>query len=181
MNLQIKLFLSLIEFAKHYNFVNNKDDIILYIPDKNALNELNSLKKLIIEELKNFKEIESTFEINNNNLFKIALQYDVEMIKLKNTYIKENNISFDYLFLGPDYLVSSTQPALGMVYKLMEINSIPCIKFSEEKDKQTIPGSKSIYRLFDSHNKLIGDYLSLVHENENLNDKKEIEALYNNF
>jgi hypothetical protein len=68
-------------------------------------------------------------------------------------FMLSNQYDYDLLyclFLGPEYLVSSTQPALGMVYKLMEINDNPCIKFSEEKGKQTIPGNKIIIRLFDS-------------------------------
>ena len=58
----------------------------------------------------------------------------------------------DVIYLGPEFLVSYTQPALGMVYKLMEIDGYPCIKFSEEKGKQTIPGNKLIVRLFDGNN-----------------------------
>ena len=40
------------------------------------------------------------------------------------------------------------QPALGCVYKLVEINSVPRIKLSQDVEKITIPGKKVAYRLF---------------------------------
>ena len=52
-----------------------------------------------------------------------------------------------------------------MVYKLTEINSEPCMKFSEEKGKQSIPGCKSIFRLFQDNN-CIGDFMCLRSETE---------------
>jgi len=38
------------------------------------------------------------------------------------------------------------QPALGMVYKLVEVEGKPRIKLSEEKEKILIPGRKKVFR-----------------------------------
>jgi nicotinate phosphoribosyltransferase len=40
------------------------------------------------------------------------------------------------------------QPALGCVYKLVEINTVPRIKLSQDVEKITIPGKKVAFRLF---------------------------------
>lgn len=154
--------------------VENENDVILYIKHENILKELNRIKTLIFKEFKNSTNLIIADNNDLNNLCKIAIQYDTEMLQLKKDEI---GVDFDYLYLGPEFLVSSTQPALGMVYKIMEMNSLPCIKFSEEKDKQTIPASKSVYRLFDSNNNLIGDYLNLVNENQDFINRKSVEAL----
>jgi len=109
---------------------------------KKFIEDLNRHKHILSQLLTT--TIHNSFSINN---IKIATTYNTFM--LNNNYNCDNNALVDIVFLGPEFLVSSTQPALGMVYKLMEINGNPCIKFSEEKGKQTIPGSKLTVRLFD--------------------------------
>ena len=63
--------------------------------------------------------------------------------------LKQVSGDFDIIFLGADFLTCKAQTALGMVYKLMDFNNSPCIKFSEEKAKRTIPGFKKTLRFFD--------------------------------
>jgi hypothetical protein len=188
------------------NYLTSPNDILVYFSGKNPIENLSLFKKIIKSELElgnlnekvqiNFNELGNFNNNNDNNLkikefnfsnlnldlinkiCKFGIYYNRNLLDIKDDYLKENqnNFEFDYLFLGPEFLVSVSQPALGMVYKIMEINKSPCIKFSEEKEKQTIPGSKNTYRFFNEKNEIICDYLCLENEEEKLKNGN-IEAL----
>jgi hypothetical protein len=158
------------------NYLKSPNEILVYFDGKNPLENLSLFKKVIKSEigLGKFNNLKEFFSSNSNTIdtiFKFGVYYNRNLLDIKDDYLKENQIDlkFDYLFLGPEFLVSVSQPALGMVYKIMEINKCPCIKFSEEKEKQTIPGSKITYRLFNEKNEIICDYLCLENEEDNLN------------
>lgn len=51
-----------------------------------------------------------------------------------------------------------------MVYKVCEFQGLPRIKISEESEKSTLPGSKSILRYFEN-NQPVFDVLCLHTEN----------------
>lgn len=55
--------------------------------------------------------------------------------------MQNKNKKIHNFLLDSDYIIYTP---LGMVYKVMEINDIPCMKFSEEKSKQSIPGFKKV-------------------------------------
>lgn len=59
--------------------------------------------------------------------------------------------------IGTNLVTCQAQPALGCVFKLVEINSKPCIKLSANIAKVTLPSKKDTYRFYASDGKPICD------------------------
>lgn len=67
--------------------------------------------------------------------------------------------------IGTNLVTCQKQPALGMVYKLVDLNHIPRIKFSEEIEKIPVPGKKNLFRIWVENSKFPSmDILTLQDE-----------------
>ena len=66
--------------------------------------------------------------------------------------------------IGTNLVTCQAQPALGCVYKLVEINGKPRIKLSQDIAKVLIPGKKEAYRIFGESGKIILDVMVMKDE-----------------
>ncbi len=91
-------------------------------------------------------------------------EYLIQSLKLQGCKISSWGV-------GTNLITSKDCPAFGGVYKLAAIKDestgkfIPKIKLSENTEKITNPGDKTIYRIYDkNHGKIKADLIALAHE-----------------
>jgi nicotinate phosphoribosyltransferase len=89
------------------------------------------------------------------------------------TLLKDQNAAIDAFGIGTELVTGKKDAALDGVYKLVEIDGFPRMKFSENIEKNTLPSKKQLYRFFDGNGKFYRDAVALESEKA-----EEIEVIY---
>lgn len=82
----------------------------------------------------------------NFNDFIVVASNDINENVIKKLNDAKHQI--DVFGIGTNLVTCQAQPALGMVYKLVDLNGISKIKLSEDKIKVLIPGKKKVYWVY---------------------------------
>ena len=78
--------------------------------------------------------------------------------------LNQQGHEIDVFGIGTNLVTCQAQPALGCVYKLVEVRGLPRIKLSQEIDKVNLPGRKLGYRLYNAEGTPVIDYLTVDNE-----------------
>lgn len=103
------------------------------------------LAYLSVEVRRMFSEVAEAFGIDYFKALNITASNDINEAVLN--ALNEQGHSIDSYGIGTNLVTCQAQPALGMVYKLVELDGKPRIKLSQEVAKVTIPGRKEAHRL----------------------------------
>eukprot|EP00249_Psilotum_nudum_P018573 c26869_g1_i2 orf=263-1912(+) len=104
------------------------------------------LAYLSIEARKMFRVLEEEFGVPGFGNFIITASNDITEGTLD--ALNKQGHEIDAFGIGTHLVTCYTQPALGCVYKLVEIKDQPRMKLSEEIEKVTIPCKKQCFRLY---------------------------------
>ena len=120
--------------------------------------------------LKISKEVRNIFDKAGYPYVKIFASSDLNEWKIQK--LLQGGAPIDAFGVGTEMVTASPSPALGGVYKLVEIedskgNSIPKMKLSNEQEKVTLPGKKTVWRFYNSKGLMKEDIVTL--EDEKIN------------
>ncbi|KAH9402124.1 hypothetical protein TYRP_016698 [Tyrophagus putrescentiae] len=80
--------------------------------------------------------------------------------------LNEQKHRINALGIGTHLVTCQKQPALGCVYKLVEVGGTACIKLSQDVEKVTIPSRKNVYRLYGREGFALLDLMTNTDEEE---------------
>lgn len=111
-----------------------------------------------------FKKVAKVFQLDFFESLTIVASNDINEDILHSLNMQGHSI--DSFGIGTHLVTCQKQPALGCVFKLVEVNGRPCVKLSEDVQKATFPGKKNAYRLYDKEGIPLVDLLTRSDEDE---------------
>lgn len=121
--------------------------------------DLAYLSKMVREY---FNEVSEKMNIDYFKNLTIVASNDLDVNVISS--LKEQEHEIDSFGVGTNLVTCKDNPALGGVYKLVEIDGKARIKLSQEKAKITIPGKKRIFRLYLKSGEAIVDLMTMPNE-----------------
>lgn len=120
------------------------------------------LAYLSLEVRSFFKRVSKDFKLGYFENLTIVASNDINEDILHS--LNSQGHSIDQFGIGTHLVTCQKQPALGCVFKLVEVNDRPCVKLSEDVTKATFPGKKNSYRLYDKDDCPLVDLLTSSEE-----------------
>lgn len=140
---------------KNYCLVANSLINLNYEP-KGVRIDSGDLSYLSMKIKEKFNQMSLIYSVYNSMVIVASNDLDEHIVKS----LIDEGAQIDIYGIGTKLSTSYKSPALGMVYKLVEINGIPRIKLSENVEKMTIPCKKYVFRLFNSDNIAVMDLMT---------------------
>ncbi|XP_014086548.1 nicotinate phosphoribosyltransferase isoform X2 [Bactrocera oleae] len=109
-----------------------------------------------------FEKVADRFKVPWFNKLTIVASNDINEDTILS--LNEQGHKIDCFGIGTHLVTCQRQPALGCVYKLVEINGQPRIKLSQDVEKVTMPGNKNAFRLYSADGHALIDLLQKVSE-----------------
>ncbi|MHA1669782.1 MAG: nicotinate phosphoribosyltransferase [Promethearchaeota archaeon] len=171
-------------FDAYYNIYGKNSILLIDTYDtekaaKIACKYGNNIKGVRIDSgdlIKHSKKVRKILDDNGCDKVIIVASSDLNEYKIQD-FIRKN-APIDAFGIGTELATSRDDPTISGVYKLVEYNSIPKIKISEEKI--TFPGKKQIYRKYDENGYYKEDILMLENEKEPDNSDKLLTPIITN-
>lgn len=93
-----------------------------------------------------FRECEAAFGFPFSEM-KIIVSNDLNEAGIM--ALNEDGHEADVFGVGTNVVTCQSQPALGVVYKIVELDGKPCMKLSDDVEKTSLPTAKAVYRLYN--------------------------------
>jgi len=98
------------------------------------------------------------------NSLKVVASNDINEKSLHT--LNERGHAIAIFGIGTNLVTCQAQPALGCVYKMVQLNDTPRIKLSNDLVKILIPGCKKAFRLYGENGLALGDLMVEISEDE---------------